>query len=318
MPKINAHMPDPPEFPTATDRPSLISSEKLWLIYVAMIKCRMLGQHSELLLQQGKIAGRVHGAVGREGSTAAFVIGLQREDVLSLPPGDWMPALVKGMPLDMIVRALIANPSMEGGENSAALREALANWNILTSSPTAEDQLMSACAAAQSRRDAKTGGIAMAIFRDHSDARGSSQHAIALAGSRKLPIIFVRRCDAASDSQNPPTTRGPRAASPAATISGVPVMVVDGNDAVALYRVACEAITRARQERGPTFVETFSPDCSVSASLGANCIYKGKEHRNQQDPLLNMENYLRSKGLFSDELKRQSIADFSGQLDLVT
>jgi TPP-dependent pyruvate/acetoin dehydrogenase alpha subunit len=52
---------------------------------------------------------------------------------------------------------------------------------------------------------------------------------------------------------------------------------VDGNDVVAVYRVASEAIAHARKGHGPTLI-----DCRLSIPA---------------DPLQNMRNYLIGKGL---------------------
>ena len=74
-----------------------------------------------------------------------------------------------------------------------------------------------------------------------------------------------------------------------------PVIAVDGNDAVAVYRVASEAIAHARKGDGPTLIEC------IRTKAG--------------DPLLNMEKYLVRKGLFSEEFKRKVAAGCSEKLD---
>ena len=57
----------------------------------------------------------------------------------------------------------------------------------------------------------------------------------------------------------------------------LPFISVDGNDVVAVYRVASEAITHARKGHGPTLI-----DCQIAVS---------------GDPLKNMQKYLKDKGL---------------------
>jgi pyruvate dehydrogenase E1 component alpha subunit len=79
--------------------------------------------------------------------------------------------------------------------------------------------------------------------------------------------------------------------------SGIPVIPVDGNDVVAVYRVSTEAITHARKGNGPTLID---------------CIFEPSEAR---DPLLQMETYLTRKGLFSEVWKHQVAAAFKRELD---
>jgi len=74
-----------------------------------------------------------------------------------------------------------------------------------------------------------------------------------------------------------------------------PSIAVDGNDVVAIYRVASEAIVRARKGHGPTLI--------VCRRWAAG------------DPLMNMEKYLIHKGLFNEQRKQQVAASLSRELD---
>jgi pyruvate dehydrogenase E1 component alpha subunit len=70
----------------------------------------------------------------------------------------------------------------------------------------------------------------------------------------------------------PPTTES----------SLLPSISVDGNDVVAVYRVATEAIAHARKGHGPTLI-----DCQLV---------------NPGDPLQNMKKYLMRKGLVDEKV----------------
>jgi TPP-dependent pyruvate/acetoin dehydrogenase alpha subunit len=70
---------------------------------------------------------------------------------------------------------------------------------------------------------------------------------------------------------------------------------VEGNDAVAVYRVACEAVAHARKGDGPTLIVC--------------------QRWQEGDPLQNMENYLDRKGLFSEKFRRQVESGFLAKLD---
>ena len=73
-----------------------------------------------------------------------------------------------------------------------------------------------------------------------------------------------------------------------------PILTVDGSDAVAVYRVASEAIDHARKGDGPTLIECLRPRSA--------------------NPLLNMEKYLIRKGLWSEKWKRKISAGFTKKL----
>jgi TPP-dependent pyruvate/acetoin dehydrogenase alpha subunit len=115
------------------------------------------------------------------------------------------------------------------------------------------------------------------------------------AGVHTLPILFV--------SQSTPPTE-PSLLDPQINARRIPLktkaysfptITVEGNDAVAVYRVASEAIAHARKGDGPTLIEC--------------------QRWQVGDPLLNMEKYLIRKGLFNEECKWQVAAGFSKELD---
>jgi TPP-dependent pyruvate/acetoin dehydrogenase alpha subunit len=69
----------------------------------------------------------------------------------------------------------------------------------------------------------------------------------------------------------------------------IPVIRVDGSDAVAVYRVAHESITRARDGGGPTIMECATWHCDGEP----------------QDPLARLEHYLAGKKLFRKDWKQR-------------
>ena len=83
----------------------------------------------------------------------------------------------------------------------------------------------------------------------------------------------------------------------AALACDVPGIIVDGKDVVAVYRVAEEAVRRARQGMGPTLI-----DCRLERG---------------RDPIKGMEEYLRKRKLWSPEWKQQLVNDYTREFALV-
>ena len=104
-------------------------------------------------------------------------------------------------------------------------------------------------------------------------AQSSWVNALTLAAGHTLPFLFV--------NLSGPTAIGEIAGSDFVPMNGrrysMPLIAVDGNDVVAVYRVASEAITHARKGHGPTLIDCQRPIAG--------------------DPLKSMEKYLLGKGL---------------------
>lgn len=290
-----------PNGETAAPQPfSLISNEKLLAIYAAMLKCRLLEQAATELFQHGKIDSDLHGSAGREASAAAGAIDLEPKDTLCLAAGDWLPAFVKGVPPETLFRMLATAKSVQDG--SAAIDEE--HRNIVLPS---KDEVQAEIAAekADAALGTKDGAIVMAYISPTAMAMKPWQKIIATAGSKNLPMIFLRYVDEGSEPVRTGATA--KASRPAALYQGVPSIAVDAFDPVAIYRVAYEASVRARQRRGATLVE-----CTLhSGSRAPGQAAAG-------DPVVAMETYLKSKGIEPEGHNRQVVAAFHRDLDLAT
>jgi 2-oxoisovalerate dehydrogenase E1 component alpha subunit len=286
---------------------SLIPNEKLVAIYAAMVRCWMIEQRASLLLQQNKIAAAFTGSVGREASASALVIDLQPEDALSLALSDSMPAFVKGSGIEDLFRTISRDAA------GADRLRAFASTNLIIAGPM-DAQVEAVREFAVNAKSAKLGRLALAFLSDEAATTLPWSELMVLAGSHRLPIIFVLHCDSSSDQIVPPKATGKSA--PNALVNGVPAIQVDGGDAVALYRVGSEAMIRARQGRGATIVQCLSFPATNDSET--NRIYKERELSTPGMPVLTMETYLQRKGLLGEETRRQIISDFRGELDLAT
>jgi TPP-dependent pyruvate/acetoin dehydrogenase alpha subunit len=82
-----------------------------------------------------------------------------------------------------------------------------------------------------------------------------------------------------------------------------------------VYRVAYEAIIRARQSRGATLLECFAhPDTSIPAR--ENVTDSSGELPPPTDPVSSMGNYLKRKGIEPEQHNREIVAAFNRDLEL--
>jgi len=97
--------------------------------------------------------------------------------------------------------------------------------------------------------------VAVAYFGDGASNIGAFHEALNMASVWKLPVIFV--CQNNGFGQH--TRQDYSTAVPNISIRSVaynmPGITVDGNDPLAMYRVAKDAVDRARAGGGPTLIE---------------------------------------------------------------
>jgi TPP-dependent pyruvate/acetoin dehydrogenase alpha subunit len=282
---------------------SLISNEKLLAIYAAMLRCRLLEQRATALFQHGKLDSDLHVSSGLEATAVAAAIDLEQADTLCLAPNDWLPAFVKGMSLDALFRALAPSSVKSTGSTQIEAE----HKNILFDSGKADAQktiLDRASEASETKNEA----VAAAFIPSGASPLAQWQKTIQTAGTKRLPVVFVHY----SDPADAPSSASPL--KPEALLHGVPSITVDARDPVAVYRVAYEAIVRARQLRGATLLECMID--SQPPSLGG-----ARSHDLQSaasDPVAAMESYLKSKNIEMDFDTQELISAFNRDLDLAT
>jgi pyruvate dehydrogenase E1 component alpha subunit len=292
---------------------SLVSNEKLLAIYAAMLKCRMVQQRATMLFQQGKLASDLHGSSGREAAAAAIAIDLQPDDSLSLSGGDLLSALVKGMALESLFHALAPAAAQNDGHGAHSASE-IEQKNIRLGGdkelcPTfVRDRALAAQAA-------KQGSIVCAILPSNEQILKPWHDILAAAASQKLPIVFVHYGESALQMGAEKPNR--KSKNPDAFFHGVPAISVDALDAVAVYRVAYEAIVRARQGRGATLLE-----CATYGGMplpgSTKDVATSSDPHPFDDPVSTMEAYLKSRGIEPAQHNQQVVAAFNLELDLAT
>jgi TPP-dependent pyruvate/acetoin dehydrogenase alpha subunit len=280
---------------------SLISDAKLKQLYATMLQCRLLTERASRLRGQPRSAGLYTASMGQEAIATGCAIDLRPDDTIALAPHNSIAGMVKGVPLGDIAAQMYAR---RNGHGQSA--------NILTPSPTQATQLALATSAALANKRKKKGNVVVAFGDRATTALGCWHEALALAAKKSLPIIFVVEDNPWTEPASFEANHEEKDSGGKARSYGFPVIPVDANDVVAVYRVAYESLERVRQGGGPVLVEgkpyrLYSPTKRRSPNPAAR--------RSERDPLTHMERYLKRKKLFTPSWKSQLVHEFSQKLD---
>jgi TPP-dependent pyruvate/acetoin dehydrogenase alpha subunit len=259
---------------------SLISDAKLKQLYATMLECRLLAQHARRLRNPRRAL--YSASLGQEAMAAGCVIDLEPGDTVVLDPGVSIAGLVKGAELSELVAQLY--PPRSG--------EPMLAHNILSPSCDADQRLELANQSAQANQQKQTTSVVVAFATAPATASARWRRSLKFAARHSLPLIIVVENKAGLDLP----LKAPR--------DGLTRITVDGNDVVAVYRVAHESLERVRQGGGPVLIE------------GRTWQQAGKRlRRAESDPLIHMERYLGARGLFSQRWKDQLVRQFSREID---
>jgi pyruvate dehydrogenase E1 component alpha subunit len=145
--------------------------------------------------------------------------------------------------------------------------------------------------------------VSVAYFGDGASNIGAFHEALNMASVWKLPVIFVCQNNGYGEhTKYANSTAVANIAQRAASYS-MPGITVDGNDPVATYLAAREAVDRARQGLGPSLIEakTFRFHGHVFGDADAYMDKGEKDAWMAKDPVPLFRNWLIKTGLASED-----------------
>ena len=303
--------------PNSNHTNPLISNDKLKQLYSTMLKCRLLEERALTITKQARFKGNYHATVGQEAAAVGAAIDLRPEDTVAPSHRDFILNFIKGVPLAAIFRQLYGPSTSPDKGRSAPARRRHAPRNILTPASTIAAQLNFGTGIAAANQMKKNDNVVVAFSDEGPTSLGFWDEALNFAGVRNLPIVYVCRNNLWGESVSVKLQTEADDIGRKAMEYGFPTITVDGNDAVAMYRVAQEAIERARSGGGPTLIEAQTSRGHGHAEIDP-AKYRAEEEVEEwksKDPIAAMERYLTGKGLFSGAWKKKISDAFQKELD---
>ncbi len=301
MPKTRITLPDGIDHISVLDETGRLDAslepkidpEVLRRLYRVMLLARRFDERLLSLQRQGRI-GTFPPISGQEAAHLGAAAVLK--------PDDWMvPAfremaadIWRGRPLDSII--VYNNGFSEGGRVPA-------DRNDMPIAIPVGSQILHAVGIAWGMKYRNTGQVAMTFFGDGATSQGDFHEGLNYAGVFELPVVFV--CQNNEWAISIPRTRQTRSATLAqkAHAYGFEGVQVDGNDILAVYAAADEAVARARAGGGPTLIECVTYRMAVHTTADDPKRYRSEEEVEswrRRDPLARFQGYLAAKGLLSE------------------
>jgi pyruvate dehydrogenase E1 component alpha subunit len=158
---------------------------------------------------------------------------------------------------------------------------------------------------------------ALTYFGDGASSEGDFHEACNLAGVKRVPVVFVL-------VNNQWAISTPRSVQSAGELYrraegyGFPGVQVDGNDLLAVYEVAKEAVDRARAGEGPTLIECLTHRQSFHNTTDNPRLYLPEgwlEQAEREDPIRRVEAYLAARGVWDESVRAAVEAEIAEQIE---
>ncbi len=212
-------------------------------------------QLTELCKIEGKIPGMMILCTGQEAVGAGVCAALQPEDVIITNHRSHSHLLAKGADPRSLMAEIFGKRTGCNKGKSGTLHLAVPEVNALCTTTVVGGGPPIAVGTAFAQQYRQETHITVCFIGDGAANEGSFHEALNLASVWSLPVIFVCENNLYAGAQRyEEHTKVSNVADRAAGYS-MPGVVVDGNDALAVYESAVNARARAAAGDGPTLIE---------------------------------------------------------------
>ena len=271
-----------------------IPEELLLKLHKAVLLGRRFDERLLSLQRQGRI-GTFPPVKGQEAAHLGAVALLR--------PSDWMAPSFRETPAELwrgrsMESVILYNNGFSEGSAIEAER------NDLPISIPVASQVLHAVGLAWAIKYRKKDDVVMTFFGDGGTSEGDFHEGLNFAGVFQLPVIFI--CQNNHWAISIPLSKQTRSKTIAqkALAYGIHGIQVDGNDILAVYAAAEEAVHRARSGEGATLIECVTYRVAMHTTADDPKRYrtdKEVEKWIKKDPLVRFQKYLLSKELLTEE-----------------
>ncbi|MCU0559539.1 MAG: pyruvate dehydrogenase (acetyl-transferring) E1 component subunit alpha [Desulfobacterales bacterium] len=269
-----------------------IPAETLLRLHRTMLLARRFDERLLSLQRQGRI-GTFPPIAGQEAAHLGAVAMLRPSDWIVPAFREMAADIWRGRPLESII--VYNNGFNEAGRIPA-------DRNDMPISIPVGSQLLHAVGIAWAIKYRGQSDVAMTFFGDGATSQGDFHEALNFSGVFQVPAIFVCQNNQwAISIPRAKQTRSPTLAQKALAY-GIAGIQVDGNDLLAVYAAADEAVQRARAGQGATLIECVTYRMAVHTTADDPKRYRTDaevEEWRRKDPITRFQTYLAAKGLLA-------------------
>ncbi|TDJ41361.1 MAG: thiamine pyrophosphate-dependent dehydrogenase E1 component subunit alpha [Gammaproteobacteria bacterium] len=220
-----------------------------------MVRIRHFEETAGKMMEDGKIPGALHLYVGQEAIAAGIMVHLADTDQITSTHRGHGHLIAKGGDFNRMYAELFGKATGYCKGKGGSMHICDMDLGMLGANGIVGAGPPIAVGAAFANKFKDNGAVAVTFFGDGASNEGSVHEAANMAGLFKLPIVMVCENNGYGEYTAQKNHQAIVDVADRAAGYGMPGVVVDGMDVVAVYEAAGEAIDRARSGGGPTLLE---------------------------------------------------------------
>jgi len=281
-----------------------VSSELLIEMFRRILRIRYFEDTAIAQLRKGAVPGALHTSHGQEGEIVGSCMALRVDDYMVGNHRSHGHPIAKGAKLPGLMAELLGKRTGVNQGKGGSMHLADFSVGSLGETSIVGSGIPVAAGAALGAKLMGSDRVTLSFFGDGATNEGAFHEGVNLAAIWKLPVIFL--CENNLYGMTTPASEviPVKDIAERATSYGIPGVIVDGQDAVAVYEIVSDAIRRAREGKGPSLVEAKTYRYQEHATgLGREFTYRTEDELSRwraRDPLPLMRQKVLESGAASE------------------
>ena len=268
--------------------------------------------------QAGAIYGVVHCYIGEEAVAVGVCAALNRDDQIISTHRGHGHCLAKGADLNRMMAELYGRQTGYCKGKGGSMHIADFSIGMLGANGIVAGGIPIVTGAGLAAQLEGKGRVAVSFFGDGASNAGPFHESINIAATWKLPMLYVCENNLYSAGTIAADTLALSDVAARAAGYGIPGVVVDGNDVMAVYEAAEAAVSRARAGQGPTLIECKTYRWRGHTERPGQEDPRPKEEIEewrQRDPINRFATNLIDQGLLTEEAWQQMDAEILAAIE---
>jgi 2-oxoisovalerate dehydrogenase E1 component len=268
--------------------------------------------------QAGLIHGACHTYVGEEAVATGVCAHLRQDDAVFSTHRGHGHALAKGVTPREVIAELYGRATGCSRGRGGSMHLFAPEVGLMGTSGIVAPCILQAAGAGYTFKLLNTDRVGVAFFGDGAVNNGAFHEGLNMAAAWELPVLFVcENNQYATEIAFSYATKNPNVAE-RAVCYGMPGFQIDGNDVLAVYQAAGEAVRRARDGNGPTLLECRTYRTRAHAEGMRDAGYRSTEEVEAwkaRDPIKLLGARLLADGIASEDELASVDADVRATVD---
>ncbi len=275
-------------------------------LYRTMLRIRSFEEQCIQLSHKGLVGGSLHLYIGEEAVAAGSISVVNKDDYIASTHRGHGHCIAKGADIGRMFAELLGKETGYCKGRGGSMHIADVKIGMLGANGIVGAGIPIAVGAALAIKYREGKQVVLSFFGDGATSTGAFHEGVNMAAIWRLPVIFI--CENNMYAITTPISRSCALSHVAdrANGYGMPGVVIDGNDVLAVRDATLQAVNRARKGDGPTLIE-----CKTYRWLGHHMGDDGKyrppgelDMWKERCPIKNFRQWLSKEGRVTEgELK---------------